>query len=127
MCVFGPGFESCIRRVSPSSTQMFISLPNGISQVKCVCVSQQEKPKLIDPLDYEAVICDLGDELKEDPLSELLLFPDNDFTVGTSGSLCVWGGGVCVCVSDCVCVCLAPMFFDKTDRQTDRQTDTLAF
>uniref|UniRef100_A0A673XZK4 Dedicator of cytokinesis 10 n=1 Tax=Salmo trutta TaxID=8032 RepID=A0A673XZK4_SALTR len=48
---------------------------------------RQEKPKLIDPLDYEAVICDLGDELKEDPLRELLLFPDNDFTVGTSVSV----------------------------------------
>uniref|UniRef100_A0A4W5LFS5 Dedicator of cytokinesis 10 n=1 Tax=Hucho hucho TaxID=62062 RepID=A0A4W5LFS5_9TELE len=55
----------------------------------CVCVFQQEKPKLIDPLDYEAVICDLGDELKEDPLRELLLFPDNDFTVSTSVSVCV--------------------------------------
>ncbi|CAB1347506.1 unnamed protein product, partial [Coregonus sp. 'balchen'] len=46
-------------------------------------LSVQEKPKLIDPLDYEAVICDLGEELKEDPLRELLLFPDNDFTVST--------------------------------------------
>ncbi|XP_055752501.1 dedicator of cytokinesis protein 10 isoform X1 [Salvelinus fontinalis] len=46
-------------------------------------VVMQDKPKLIDPLDYEAVICDLGDELKEDPLRELLLFPDNDFTVST--------------------------------------------
>uniref|UniRef100_A0A8C7GCQ6 Dedicator of cytokinesis 10 n=1 Tax=Oncorhynchus kisutch TaxID=8019 RepID=A0A8C7GCQ6_ONCKI len=46
-------------------------------------IVMQEKPKLIDPLDYEAVICDLGDELKEDPLRELLLFPDNDFTVFT--------------------------------------------
>uniref|UniRef100_A0A8C7GD90 Dedicator of cytokinesis 10 n=1 Tax=Oncorhynchus kisutch TaxID=8019 RepID=A0A8C7GD90_ONCKI len=63
---------------------LFISLPYGISQMSvCVCVFQQEKPKLIDPLDYEAVICDLGDELKEDPLRELLLFPDNDFTVFT--------------------------------------------
>uniref|UniRef100_A0AAY5L4U1 Dedicator of cytokinesis 10 n=1 Tax=Esox lucius TaxID=8010 RepID=A0AAY5L4U1_ESOLU len=43
----------------------------------------QEKPKLIDPLDYEAVIGDLGEELKEDPLRDLLLFPDNDFTVST--------------------------------------------
>uniref|UniRef100_A0A4W5Q308 Dedicator of cytokinesis 10 n=1 Tax=Hucho hucho TaxID=62062 RepID=A0A4W5Q308_9TELE len=61
----------------------------------------QEKPKLIDPLDYEAAICDLGDELKEDPLRDLLLFPDNDFTVGTSVS--VWGGGcVCACVHMCV-------------------------
>uniref|UniRef100_A0A673AVC9 Dedicator of cytokinesis 10 n=1 Tax=Sphaeramia orbicularis TaxID=375764 RepID=A0A673AVC9_9TELE len=42
---------------------------------------QQEKPKLIDPLDYEAVIAELGDELKEDPLRDLLLFPDNDFSV----------------------------------------------
>uniref|UniRef100_A0A8C8JFJ0 Dedicator of cytokinesis 10 n=1 Tax=Oncorhynchus tshawytscha TaxID=74940 RepID=A0A8C8JFJ0_ONCTS len=66
------------------NTKVFISLPYGISQMSvCVCVFQQEKPKLIDPLDYEAVICDLGDELKEDPLRELLLFPDNDFTVFT--------------------------------------------
>uniref|UniRef100_A0A672I3A0 Dedicator of cytokinesis 10 n=1 Tax=Salarias fasciatus TaxID=181472 RepID=A0A672I3A0_SALFA len=43
-----------------------------------------EKPKLIDPLDYEAVISELGDELKEDPLRDLLLFPDNDFTVSVS-------------------------------------------
>uniref|UniRef100_A0A667YKV6 Dedicator of cytokinesis 10 n=1 Tax=Myripristis murdjan TaxID=586833 RepID=A0A667YKV6_9TELE len=42
-----------------------------------------EKPKLIDPLDYEAVISELGDELKEDPLRDLLLFPDNDFSVST--------------------------------------------
>lgn len=52
---------------------------------------QQEKPKLIDPLDYEAVISELEPELKEDPLQELLLFPDHDFTV--SISICV-----CVCV-----------------------------
>lgn len=50
------------------------------------CV-QQEKPKLIDPLDYEAVISELESELKEDPLQDLLLFPDHDFTV--SSSVCV--------------------------------------
>lgn len=49
---------------------------------------QQEKPKLIDPLDYEAVISELVDELKEDPLRELLLFPDHDFTVSVLASLC---------------------------------------
>ncbi|XP_060761807.1 dedicator of cytokinesis protein 10 isoform X2 [Neoarius graeffei] len=43
----------------------------------------QEKPKLIDPLDYEAVISELELELKEDPLQDLLLFPDHDFTVST--------------------------------------------
>uniref|UniRef100_A0A3P9JZ38 PH domain-containing protein n=1 Tax=Oryzias latipes TaxID=8090 RepID=A0A3P9JZ38_ORYLA len=33
----------------------------------------QEKPKVIDPLDYEAVIAELGDELKEDPVRDLYL------------------------------------------------------
>lgn len=48
----------------------------------CVCVLlQQEKPKLIDPLDYEAVIAELTDDLKDDPLRDLLLFPVDDFTV----------------------------------------------
>ncbi|XP_037630995.1 dedicator of cytokinesis protein 10 isoform X12 [Sebastes umbrosus] len=47
-------------------------------------IVMQEKPKLIDPLDYETVISELGDELKEDPLRDLLLFPDHDFSVSVS-------------------------------------------
>ncbi|XP_051718054.1 dedicator of cytokinesis protein 10 isoform X2 [Ctenopharyngodon idella] len=43
----------------------------------------QEKPKVIDPLDYEAVISELEAEFREDPLQDLLLFPDLDFTVST--------------------------------------------
>lgn len=50
---------------------------------------QQEKPKLIDPLDYETVISELSDDVKEDPLRELLLFPDNDFSVSASAMLCI--------------------------------------
>uniref|UniRef100_A0A3B3C7N5 Dedicator of cytokinesis C/D N-terminal domain-containing protein n=1 Tax=Oryzias melastigma TaxID=30732 RepID=A0A3B3C7N5_ORYME len=53
-----------------------------IRQTACSAVRQsQEKPKVIDPLDYEAVIAELGDELKEDPVRDLYLFPDNDFSV----------------------------------------------
>uniref|UniRef100_A0A8C2XF59 Dedicator of cytokinesis 10 n=1 Tax=Cyclopterus lumpus TaxID=8103 RepID=A0A8C2XF59_CYCLU len=56
-----------------------------IRQTACNAVRHsavtQEKPKLIDPLDYETVISELGDELKEDPLRDLLLFPNHDFTV----------------------------------------------
>uniref|UniRef100_A0A8C1NU00 Dedicator of cytokinesis 10 n=1 Tax=Cyprinus carpio TaxID=7962 RepID=A0A8C1NU00_CYPCA len=48
-----------------------------------------EKPKVIDPLDYEAVISELEPEFREDPLQDLLLFPDLDFTVSASLSLCV--------------------------------------
>ncbi|XP_035857482.1 dedicator of cytokinesis protein 10 isoform X8 [Sander lucioperca] len=46
-------------------------------------IVMQEKPKVIDPLDYETVISELADELKEDPLRDLLLFPDHDFSVST--------------------------------------------
>ncbi|XP_061575353.1 dedicator of cytokinesis protein 10 isoform X8 [Cololabis saira] len=46
-------------------------------------IIMQEKPKVIDPLDYEAVISELGADLKEDPSRDLLLFPDNDFSVST--------------------------------------------
>lgn len=49
----------------------------------CTRVSCQEKPKLIDPLDYEAVISELEPEFREDPLQDLLLFPELDFTVST--------------------------------------------
>uniref|UniRef100_A0A8C2JCN6 Dedicator of cytokinesis 10 n=1 Tax=Cyprinus carpio TaxID=7962 RepID=A0A8C2JCN6_CYPCA len=44
-------------------------------------IGPQEKPKVIDPLDYEAVISELEPEFREDPLQDLLLFPDLDFTV----------------------------------------------
>lgn len=50
---------------------------------------QQEKPKRIDPLDYETVISELAEDLKEDPLRELLLFPDNDFSVSANIILCI--------------------------------------
>ncbi|XP_066511490.1 dedicator of cytokinesis protein 10-like isoform X2 [Hoplias malabaricus] len=53
------------------------------ARADCARISCQEKPKLIDPLDYEAVISELEPELKEDPLQDLLLFPDHDFTVCT--------------------------------------------
>ncbi|KAL7851520.1 hypothetical protein AOLI_G00218760 [Acnodon oligacanthus] len=53
------------------------------ARADCTRISCQEKPKLIDPLDYEAVISELEPDLKEDPLQDLLLFPDHDFTVCT--------------------------------------------
>uniref|UniRef100_A0A8C9ZMK4 Dedicator of cytokinesis 10 n=1 Tax=Sander lucioperca TaxID=283035 RepID=A0A8C9ZMK4_SANLU len=57
-----------------------------IRQTACNAVRHsQEKPKVIDPLDYETVISELADELKEDPLRDLLLFPDHDFSVSVRG------------------------------------------
>uniref|UniRef100_A0A4W5Q0Y2 Dedicator of cytokinesis 10 n=1 Tax=Hucho hucho TaxID=62062 RepID=A0A4W5Q0Y2_9TELE len=91
------GRANCAHMCSRQDQLSFDALPPGEGHAATggsrahTIIVMQEKPKLIDPLDYEAAICDLGDELKEDPLRDLLLFPDNDFTVGTSVS--VWGGG----------------------------------
>lgn len=58
---------------------------------------------MIDPLDYEAVISELEAEFREDPLQDLLLFPDLDFTVSTLFSICVcvFLQVKCVLISGC--------------------------
>lgn len=77
--------------LSESNTQhSWKSDSDIIANAVFLCVSQQEKPKLIDPLDYEAVISELEPEFREDPLQDLLLFPDLDFTVSALLSLCVY-------------------------------------
>eukprot|EP00063_Salmo_salar_P094229 XP_014069064.1 PREDICTED: dedicator of cytokinesis protein 10-like isoform X2 [Salmo salar] len=82
------GRANCAHMCSRQDQLSLDALPPGEGHAatggsRALTIVVMEKPKLIDPLDYEAVICDLGDELKEDPLRELLLFPDNDFTVST--------------------------------------------
>uniref|UniRef100_A0A3B3RRE5 Dedicator of cytokinesis 10 n=1 Tax=Paramormyrops kingsleyae TaxID=1676925 RepID=A0A3B3RRE5_9TELE len=57
-------------------------------------LTEQEKAKQIEPLDYEAVISELDAGLKQDSLGDLILFPDDDFTVR-----------VYACVSVCARVC----------------------
>ncbi|XP_031429853.1 dedicator of cytokinesis protein 10 isoform X10 [Clupea harengus] len=78
----------CARRQQQQiSVEMLPPLEEGgkASNQPCTTtvVVMQEKPKLIDPLDYEAVISELEAELREDPHQDLLLFPEHDFTVST--------------------------------------------
>ncbi|XP_069752851.1 dedicator of cytokinesis protein 10 [Narcine bancroftii] len=55
-----------------------------IGQVEEQRFSTQEKPKIVEPLDYEAVIEELESQIEDHPLKNMLLFPDNDFSASSS-------------------------------------------
>ncbi|XP_048460342.1 dedicator of cytokinesis protein 10 isoform X3 [Rhincodon typus] len=51
--------------------------------VKTPSLLVQEKPKIIEPRDYEAIMEECEGQIQDHPLKDMLLFPDDDFSISS--------------------------------------------